>query len=47
MFQNDVIRHELNGAGVAEDCTDWSTTRRNFERLRFDINLRMDYEWRF
>ena len=37
MFDNSVIRHELNEAGVAEGCT----TRCNFERLRLNTN----YEW--
>ena len=34
MFDNDVIRHELNGTGVAGDCT----TRCNFQRLCLDIS---------
>ena len=37
MFDNGVIRHELNGAGVAGHCL----TLCNFERLRLDIS----YKW--
>ena len=37
MFDNGVIRSELNGAGVSGNCT----TRCNFERQHLDVS----YEW--